>query len=100
MCFSMPEAFIHGLRYNATVLFVRFLNTCPVPRSPHSCRASSLIGRIAAVEVFFVIMSIPQPPSANLTMFSHWSLMQSERRRPVRHEKRPARRRTLLLQGV
>ena len=27
MCFSMPEAFIHGLRYNATVLFVRFLNT-------------------------------------------------------------------------
>ncbi len=42
----------------------------PVPRSPHSLKASSLKGKVASVLVFCVVRRRHQPPSGASQMFS------------------------------
>lgn len=102
MFLVIPAERIYSFIGCCVQLRFRPLNTRPFfsGQYPISSRASSLIGMMSSVLVFWVMVWTHFPPAAKSTISSQQRERTSLSRRLVRHEKREAVFRTGILHGV
>ena len=86
----MPAAFSQFFKGVWVSLSVKPVKTMPVPRSPISSSASSLMGLFTSSFVFCIRSVTYMPPSPYGCMFSHVSCLMSLFLSPVRQAKRKA----------
>ena len=90
MFLSIPADVIQLFNGCWVILRSNPLNTFPVLRSPQSCNASRLIGKVVSVSVFSVHSLMQYSPSEAKTISLQSSFKISLIRSPVRHENNEA----------